>query len=143
MEPDIELTELYDLDVERHDAVEHPASGFSFLVTKSAAAPAEPPTKVASGTVSKAEFDALSERVAKAESRADEAERALAVLKATPLPGGPHLGPSQAHLAYRSREEAVEKAAHHRRRAQLSIGDKELSDYHTAKAAEYEAVARR
>jgi hypothetical protein len=33
----VELTELYDLEVERHDGVANPASGFSFLVTKSAA----------------------------------------------------------------------------------------------------------
>jgi hypothetical protein len=139
MEDQVELTELYDLDVERHDAVEHPASGFSFLVTKSAqAAPAAVAT-----TVSKAEFDALSERVAKAESRADEAERALEVLKATPLPGGPMLSASSEQLGYRARQEAVEKAAYHRQRAALSTGDKELSDYHAAKAAEYEAAARR
>jgi hypothetical protein len=125
MEDDVELTELYDLDVERHDGVEHPASGLSFLVTKSAA---DPVAKSDPGSVSKAEFDALSERVAKAESRADEAERALEVLKATPLPGGPVIAASSEQLAYRSHQEAVEKAAFHRRRATLSSGDKELSD---------------
>jgi hypothetical protein len=28
---DVEITELYDMEVDRHDGVEHPASGFSFL----------------------------------------------------------------------------------------------------------------
>jgi hypothetical protein len=53
------------------------------------------------------------------------------------------LGPSSSQLAYRSTQEAVEKATYPRRRAALSSGDKEMSDYHAAKAAEYEAAAQR
>jgi hypothetical protein len=34
-EKEVDLTELYDLEVGRHDGVANPASGFSFLVTKS------------------------------------------------------------------------------------------------------------
>lgn len=101
---DVEITELFDLDVERHDGVEKPASGFSFLVTKSAQAdpekenpavedatkdaPVEPTesapaetseapvekTEDAPAAVEKAAFDALAERVEKMESALAEAD---------------------------------------------------------------------
>jgi hypothetical protein len=100
---DVEITELFDLNVSRHDGVEKPASGFSFLVTKSAApaAPAPegemdteiekaapeatpetseapegavtPTAPEAPAAVEKAAFDALAERVEKMESDLAEA----------------------------------------------------------------------
>lgn len=164
---DIELTELTDLDVVRQDAVRTPASGFGFLVMKSATpTPSEPgtagpttkegtvpdpqtpaaPEPQASGDVLTKDAvesmikDALAEAMKSAEERNKALADELAVLKATPIPGQVSLTAPPEARETRAQSEAMAKATYHERLAE-TVADREVSAYHRTKAAQYRTAA--
>jgi hypothetical protein len=68
---DVEITEICDLEVARHDGVEKPANGFSFLVTKSVAAePLSDVYKAAEGAVYKRDVNEAERKRLAAEGKA-------------------------------------------------------------------------
>ena len=170
MPDETELTEMYDIKVTRQDGVRTPASGIPFLIMKSVAAEAAPtetepapvtdptPTQTPAATEPQAgdlplSKEALEEFVAKmietrvaevtkaAEGRAEALAAELAVLKDTPIPGGPALTATASVQADNARADALAKAVAFERRAERTT-DHELSRYFRDQAAKARVAAQ-
>lgn len=88
--------------------------------------------------VAKMIADATAEIVSKAAEERDALAEELRVLKATPIPGGPVLTAPASAKKQQDRDEAVAKAAYHRRQAEIT-GDREIRQYHIEKAKRLES----
>lgn len=82
--------------------------------------------------LSKAVEDAIAKAVAPLEAANRELRDELAVLKATPIPGGPAITAPKAALD----EQKLSKVAYYERMAERTSNDRELSKYYANKAAE-------
>lgn len=92
----------------------------------------EPETEAQEDGLSKAVEDAIAKAVAPLEAANRELRDELAVLKATPIPGGPAITAPKAALD----EQKLAKRAYYERQAALTENDRELSKYYANKAAE-------
>lgn len=79
--------------------------------------------------------DAVAKAVQPYEDALNAVKGQLAEVLAKPIPGGPMLAPPRAAQAHRG---LVEKAAYHRRQAEIT-GDREIAQWHKRQAAEIEA----
>lgn len=99
-------------------------------VTKTADAPEAPEGKP--GEVSELVKEAIAKAVEPLEAANRELRDELAVLKATPIPGGPAITAPKAALD----EQKLSKRAYFERMAERTGNDRELSKYYADKAAE-------
>jgi hypothetical protein len=112
-------------------------------VTETPAAP-EPQADKPAKTVEKSVAEIVQEELAKAVSPLQEVikglEDQMAVLKSTPIPGGPVVTAPQAQRNESAQAGLLAEAARHDRLAK-SVTDRELVRYHEGKAAELRKAA--